>query len=719
MQRSARPSRTALVSALLLALSASAWSQASSFAAPQAQVARAAPGQALARSYGASHASAVADAMRARGASDLTARSLVEIGGGQAKTGLTHVRLEQQVGGLTVYGSSIKSTFTQRGELIHQIEKVVPVPATAPKAAAISERQALDAAMAAVHPDARVSFAAGARASAQSMRFAGGAFFHEAPQVTRVLVPQEDGTLAQGYLVQTWTQRGNLLDHTLVGGDGAVLAIERRTANDSYNVYTIDPTKSPQAIVAGPGAGNAQSPSGWLGTGAQTTFAINGNNVSSYLDADANNAADAGGSAITNGSFSTGATLTVSPTTAGNKAVAVQNLFYFNNVIHDILYSHGFNEAAGNFQINNFGKGGAGSDPVNAEAQDGSGTDNANFSTPNDGSRPRMQMYLWTGTGATHEVVVNGVSYGAMGAQFGPALTTTGVSGTIAVSVPAEGCTAISGVSGKVALISRGTCDFVTKVKNAQSAGATAVIVANNVDGAPFTMGGTTKLRISSVMVSQLDGNTLAGKAGQGATLRKTSTAPLQLDGDLDSDIVYHEYGHGLTWRMIGSMSGPLAGAIGEGASDVVAFMVNNDDIIGEYAYGNPNGIRRFRYDNYPLTYKDVTGAEVHNDGEIYAAAMWQLRKTWLGSGLTNEALFDVFVGGMNFTPATPAFEDMRNGMLDAISTSAALDANAQCVLVWNAFAKYGIGVGAKGTVSRRGTVTITPSTTAGTSCAH
>ena len=54
---------------------------------------------------------------------------------------------------------------------------------------------------------------------------------------------------------------------------------------------------------------------------------------------------------------------------------AVTNLFYLNNVIHDKLYRHGFNEAAGNFQTNNFGKGGAGNHPVNAEAQDGGGTD--------------------------------------------------------------------------------------------------------------------------------------------------------------------------------------------------------------------------------------------------------------------------------------------------------------------------------------------------------
>jgi hypothetical protein len=72
------------------------------------------------------------------------------------------------------------------------------------------------------------------------------------------------------------------------------------------------------------------------------------------------------------------------------------SLFYYNNLMHDYMYSIGFTEALWNFQQDNFGKGGAGKDGVQAEVQDGSGTDNANFSSPFDGSNPRMQMYLFT-----------------------------------------------------------------------------------------------------------------------------------------------------------------------------------------------------------------------------------------------------------------------------------------------------------------------------------
>lgn len=61
--------------------------------------------------------------------------------------------------------------------------------------------------------------------------------------------------------------------------------------------------------------------------------------------------------------------------------------------MHDVWYHYGFDDASGNFQFNNYGRGGSGSDEVMAEAQDGSGTNNANFATPPDGQNPRMQMY--------------------------------------------------------------------------------------------------------------------------------------------------------------------------------------------------------------------------------------------------------------------------------------------------------------------------------------
>ena len=105
--------------------------------------------------------------------------------------------------------------------------------------------------------------------------------------------------------------------------------------------------------------------------------------------------------------------------------------------------------------------------------------------------------------------------------------------------------------------------------------------------------------------------------------IKLADNAPLMRDGDVDADVVWHEYGHGLTWRMIGKMSGPLAGAIGEGNSDVLAVIANEDDRVGEYSSSDPLGIRTEPYSNYSRTYGDIVGQEVHLDGEVYGAVGW------------------------------------------------------------------------------------------------
>ncbi|HYI11405.1 MAG TPA: M36 family metallopeptidase [Thermoanaerobaculia bacterium] len=626
----------------------------------------------------------------------------------RARTGLTHTRMEQRVNGRTVYGAYVKAAIDEQGELVHLIENVYEVPAGTPAAAKISEQEALRAALAEVHP-ALEETPALARRSGETTVFMRDAFFHVEPTVERVLIPMTDGSLENGYVVTTWSDRKNLLHYTLVSGAGEVLNVEKRTNTDTYFVFPIDPSKGSQTTVSGPApvtpAGTAPSPAGWLNSGTHKTINITGNNVKAYLDAISNNLPDSGGSNVTSGSFTSVFSSTTQPSTTTNRAVAVQNLFYLNNRIHDILYVAGFVESEGNFQTSNFSRGGLPLDAVNAEAQDGGGLDNANFATPGDGLKPRMQMYLWNGK-PTHQVVIGSSIYGAAGAAFGPALTTTGRTGPIAVAVPAEGCTALASLTGKIAVIDRGTCDFVTKVKNAQNAGAIGVIVANHATGGNtiMSMGGTdSTITIPSVFVGQGDGVTIKAAAGSSTTIRLSNPAPLKRDGDLDSDIVYHEYGHGLTWRMIGSMSGPLAGAIGEGMGDVLAIVINGDDRVGEYSASDPVGIRSAPYTNYPRTYGNVAGTGVHFDGEVYAAIGWKLRELYLANGLTTTQLLRDMVQGMIFTPAQPKYEQMRDGILAATTTN-------DC-LVWTAFAHYGVGQGASATVSGT-TVTVNQSFT-------
>lgn len=73
----------------------------------------------------------------------------------------------------------------------------------------------------------------------------------------------------------------------------------------------------------------------------------------------------------------------------------VAQLFYTTNMVHDMYYRYGFDEVSGNFQQHNFGRGGLENDAIIANAQDGSGYNNANFMTPPDGQNGRMRMYLW------------------------------------------------------------------------------------------------------------------------------------------------------------------------------------------------------------------------------------------------------------------------------------------------------------------------------------
>lgn len=176
-----------------------------------------------------------------------------------------------------------------------------------------------------------------------------------------------------------------------------------------YRVYAL-PAESPihttgRTLVVDP-ENTAASPFGWHDTngasGAEYLI-TRGNNVHAYNDIANNNTSPGnepnGGATL---SFDFTSNLALAPNTntaaAQNLNSNTTNLFYMNNMMHDIWYSYGFDEAAGNFQQNNYGNGGIGGDFVKAEAQDGGGTNNANFSTPPDGGNGRMQMYLWDGS---------------------------------------------------------------------------------------------------------------------------------------------------------------------------------------------------------------------------------------------------------------------------------------------------------------------------------
>jgi len=79
-------------------------------------------------------------------------------------------------------------------------------------------------------------------------------------------------------------------------------------------------------------------------------------------------------------------------------------LFFALNFAHDFFYDLGFDEAAGNFQQDNFNRGGSGGDPVKGAAR-AEGRNNATYKNAADGSSPTISMFLWDGSNCWAEDV--------------------------------------------------------------------------------------------------------------------------------------------------------------------------------------------------------------------------------------------------------------------------------------------------------------------------
>jgi extracellular elastinolytic metalloproteinase len=371
---------------------------------------------------------------------------------------------------------------------------------------------------------------------------------------------------------------------------------ETAGCNDCYEVFAF-PLESPyygnRSVLTNPAHPTA-SPYGWHDTNGAPGAEFNttrGNNVDAF-DANTNYRPNGGpGLEFTGYPFN-------QVYTGSNQYedAAITNLFYVNNSIHDVLYQYGFDEAAGNFQENNYGNGGSGSDSVNANAQISSWC-NATFGTPGDGSNPTMNMYI---------------------------------------------------------------CN--------------------------------------------------------------------DKDGCFDNLVVAHEYAHGISNRLTGgpSQSSCLQNEeqMGEGWSDFYGAILTIEpgDVaadaraVGTYLFGQGiggGGIRDYPYSTdmgvNPQTYDFIKSASVpHGVGSVWAMMLWEM--TW---ALIDEHGFDPdiynFTGdvnqdagnvmamalvteGMKLQPCSPGFVDGRDAILAA---DAALYGGANECLIWDAFAKRGLGVSA------------------------
>ncbi|MFD2563937.1 T9SS-dependent M36 family metallopeptidase [Aquimarina rubra] len=458
----------------------------------------------------------------------------------------------------------------------------------------------------------------------------------------------------------------------------------------SYNVYPIPAVESPnhgnRVLVSNPADATA-SPFGWHDTngmaGADFTT-TRGNNVLASEDVNANNGignlADGGANLIFDFPFDPNESV------ENFEEAAITNLFYANNVVHDVWYQYGFDETAGNFQFNNYGKGGLGSDEVFADAQDGSGFNNANFGTPPDGANPRMQMFLWNPTPdpAVDTFVVNNGSlsgaYITVDNSFNPGhvdapVFPDGLTANLALAIDDDAsidandiCSNIINpavLNGNIAVVRRGSCNFDDKVFRCQTAGAVAVLVVNNVAGDPIAMGGDNgSITIPAIMIGRDDGEALITEMTSSTiniTLSDVGRNFFAEDSSFDNGIVVHEYGHGISNRLTGGAdnSGCLTSCVqfdpngnciqateqmGEGWSDWFALMmtIESGDAgadsrgIGTYSVGQPTtggGIRPFPYSTNmsinPVTYADTNNTSnfsaPHGVGSVWASMLWDL----------------------------------------------------------------------------------------------
>ena len=317
------------------------------------------------------------------------------------RSGNTHLYLRQAVAGLEVMNADLDIHLTARGEVIKASSNFVPVPPTAD----ISIQPALSAAQALAALNSSLG-----NSLLPTPQIVGSDW--QSPQLTTVLAADGSGLqVAQANLVFVPTPLGLTLawqlqtsdqqhwyDALVAADSGETLYVGDRLAYASYRVFPA-PLESPndgsRSLVTDPQEAIA-SPWGWHDTdgiaGADFTD-TRGNNVSAQEDADANNA----GGFRPSGGASLNFDFPFDPAQdpALFQSAAITNAFYWVNLLHDIHYQYGFTEAAGNFQVNNYGRGGIGNDPVIVDVQDGDGGTDS-FNTFPDGQSPRMSLYRRT-----------------------------------------------------------------------------------------------------------------------------------------------------------------------------------------------------------------------------------------------------------------------------------------------------------------------------------
>jgi hypothetical protein len=355
-----------------------------------------------------------------------------------ASGGFTTTVWQQHVDDIAVFEAVFKAHLTKNGELINVSSQFVPDLQTA--AGKIAARATLEAAPPISAPQAIILAAQNVgdilssnqltaqdlpQGSEQVQHFRGSPVLNN-NSARLAWLPVDAGTLrlcwdvnvesrarGESYKILVDAQSGEIWLRQCLTEYLSPITLSVWT-NDSptpmmptlSSVSSYQPPQVPRSLVTLAALDANASPDGWINDGDNTTT---GNNADAYLDWDNNNQPDPGShpAGSPNRVFNYVTDLTQQP--SNNWAEAVVSLFYWVNFAHDRYYEYGFTEAAGNFQSNNFSRGGVGGDPVLAEAQDsyslavsGNSRNNANFNWANfttsaDGEPGRIQMYIFDG----------------------------------------------------------------------------------------------------------------------------------------------------------------------------------------------------------------------------------------------------------------------------------------------------------------------------------
>lgn len=174
-----------------------------------------------------------------------------------------------------------------------------------------------------------------------------------------------------------------------------------------------------------------------------------------------------------------------------------------------------------------------------------------------------------------------------------------------------------------------------------------------------------------------------------------------------DSSVVFHEFMHGVTNRLVGgpldtrALDAPQSEGMGEGWGDYIACAINNTEVVGSWVVNQPLGIREFRYDSsFPDDFGNLGKGrynEEHNIGEIWCATLMEVNRK-IGKTLAVQLVVDA----LKVSPANPSFLDMRDAILKTLDNKLAAGqltagehGNARNG-IWTAFAKFGMGPAAR-----------------------